>query len=99
LATRIAAPAPSALQRATISGPSTSTVVRRLRLVGAPWKRAVTAPMRPAAAARRNAGNGNQVPGSSAVVCWRSIATCAMRTSWSRCVSPEYTLKNFALAL
>jgi hypothetical protein len=36
LATRIAASAPSAAQRATISGASTSSVVRWLRFVGAP---------------------------------------------------------------
>ena len=47
-----------ARQRATISGASTSSVVRWLRLVGAPWKRAATAPIRPAAAARA-AGSGN----------------------------------------
>ena len=33
------------------------------------------------AAARRSAGNGNQVLLSSIDVCWRSMATCAMRRS------------------
>jgi hypothetical protein len=39
-----------------ISGASTSSVVRWLRLVGAPWKRGASGPIRPAAAARRKAG-------------------------------------------
>ena len=42
-----------------------------------------------AAAARRSSGSGNQVPGSSAVVCLRSMPTCEMRRSWSSAVSPE----------
>ena len=33
-------------------------------------------------------GNGNQQLGSSMDVCLRSIATCAMRRSWSRALSP-----------
>ena len=66
---RIGAVFPAAAQDL---GASVSTVTRWLRLVGAPWKRGVSAPMRPAAAARRSAGSGNQVPLSSAVVWVRS---------------------------
>ena len=89
LAARMAASTPSALQRATTSGQSTSSVTRWLRLVGSPWKRGATEPMRPRAAARRSSGSGNQVPGSSAVVCLRSMPTWLMRRSWSLAVSPE----------
>ena len=39
--------------------------------------------------ARAAPAAGSSVPRSSAVVCLRSIATCAMRRSWSRAVSPE----------
>ena len=45
--TRMAASAPSSRQRRRISGASVSIVTRWLRLVGAPWKRGVTAPTRP----------------------------------------------------
>ena len=59
-------------KRARISGASVSMVTRWLRLVGAPWNRAATRPMRPAAAARRKAGSGNQLLLSVAVVWIRS---------------------------
>ena len=63
---------PLAPVRDKISGASVSTVMRWLRLVGAPWKRGATAPIRPAAAARRSAGSGNHVLLSVAVVWVRS---------------------------
>jgi hypothetical protein len=44
----------------------------RLRFVGAPWMRGVSAPMRPARTASCNRSSGNQVFGSSALVCVRS---------------------------
>ena len=92
LGTRMAASTPSSRQRARISG---GVDLDRVCLA-AIGRRAVEALREahtgPLAAARRKAGSGNQVPLSSMLVCLRSMATCAMRRSWSTLVSPEYTV-------
>jgi len=80
LGTRIAASTPSALQRATISGQSVSSVTRWPRLVGAPWKRAATDPMRPEPPADAIQSTGSRRRGprrSCACGRWR-CARCAV---------------------
>jgi hypothetical protein len=98
LGTSSAASTPSSRQRCSTSGMSTSIVWRWLRLVGMPWNRAARR-KRPCCAHWRISGKGNQLRLSAIDVCLRSIATWAMRRSWSCAVSPAYGAKNFAAAL
>ena len=77
-----------AWQRATISGQSTSSVTRWLRLVGRPWKRGASAdPAR--GRRRRSAAAGNSCRDLRRSCAGGRSPICEMRRSCSSAVSPE----------